>query len=50
MVGMQALSANLPPLPDGEGDSRSVLQRLLFDWATNSCRIIEHYQCILGFD
>jgi hypothetical protein len=31
-VGLQALSANLLPPPDGEGNDIAALQRLLRDW------------------
>ncbi len=49
MAGLQALSANLLPPPDGEGDGIAALRRLLSAWAANNRKIIERYKCILGF-
>lgn len=49
MVGLQALSANLLPPPDGEGGDIASLQRLLRDWIARNARAIERYKIVIGF-
>ena len=49
MVGLQALSANLLPAPDGEGNDIPALQRLLRDWIAKNGKIIDRYKLIVGF-
>ena len=49
MVGLQALSANLLPAPDGEGNSITDLLRIVHDWMTRNTCTIERYKLIGGF-
>jgi predicted amidohydrolase YtcJ len=49
LVGLQSLSANLLPPPDGEGRDIAALQRLLRDWAGRNARTTERYGFIVGF-
>jgi predicted amidohydrolase YtcJ len=48
-VGLQALSANLLPPPDGEGADIVALQRLLRDWISRNGPVIRRYGLIIGF-
>jgi predicted amidohydrolase YtcJ len=49
MVGLQALSANLLPPPDGEGSDIAAIQRLLRAWVAKNADVVERYDLILGF-
>nr|WP_223146025.1 amidohydrolase family protein [Iodobacter fluviatilis] len=49
MTGIQALSANLLPPPDGEGADIPALQRLLKDWASKNQAAIDAVGWIIGF-
>lgn len=49
MVGLQALAANLLPMPDGEGNAIPALQRILRDWVGKNGKIIARYGVIIGF-
>ncbi len=49
MVGLQALSANLLPPPDGEGGDIPALQRILRAWIAENGKVIERYGVIIGF-
>jgi predicted amidohydrolase YtcJ len=48
-VGIQAVSANLLPAPDGEGNSIADIVRLLRDWAGRNQDAIRRFHLILGF-
>jgi predicted amidohydrolase YtcJ len=48
-VGLQALSANMLPAPDGEGNTVKDLQRLLKDWIAENKSFIETTGWIIGF-
>jgi predicted amidohydrolase YtcJ len=49
MVGLQALSANLLPAPDGAGNDIAAIQRLLREWIGKNGAVIERYKLIVGF-
>jgi predicted amidohydrolase YtcJ len=49
MIGLQALSANLLPAPDGEGNDIGAIQRLLKDWIAKKTNAIDRYKFIIGF-
>lgn len=49
MVGLQALSANLLPPPDGEGQDIASIQRLMKEWIGKNGRVIERYKLAVGF-
>ncbi len=49
MVGLQAVSANLLPAPDGEGNSIADIIRLLRDWAQRNEAAVRRYGLIIGF-
>jgi predicted amidohydrolase YtcJ len=49
MIGVQALSANMLPAPDGEVNSIADLQRVLGEWAEAYPERIERAGFILGF-
>ena len=49
LIGLQALSANLLPPPDGEGGSVADLQRLLRDYVGNEPRLLDDLGWIIGF-
>lgn len=49
LTGIQALSANLLPPPDGEGADIPSLQRLLKDWASKNRKAIGKIGWIIGF-
>jgi predicted amidohydrolase YtcJ len=49
MIGVQALSANMLPAPDGEVNAIADLQRVLRDWAAAYPNRIEAAGFILGF-
>jgi predicted amidohydrolase YtcJ len=49
MTGIQALSANLLPPPDGEGANIPALQRLLKDWASKNQAATDAVGWIIGF-
>ena len=49
MSGIQALSANLLPPPDGEGSGIASLQRLLKDWAAKNQNATDKVGWIIGF-
>jgi predicted amidohydrolase YtcJ len=48
-TGIQALSANLLPPPDGEGADVASLQRLLKDWAAKNQAATDKVGWIIGF-
>ncbi|MBR0682976.1 amidohydrolase [Roseomonas eburnea] len=48
-VGLQAVSANLLPAPDGQGNDIAALQRLLREWMARSQPAIRRYGLIIGF-
>lgn len=49
MVGIQAVSANLLPAPDGEGNDIAAIVRLLREWVDRNQGAIRRYNLILGF-
>lgn len=49
MVGIQAISANLLPPPDGGGTSIAALQRILAEWTQAERAFVERYGIIMGF-
>lgn len=49
VCGLQALSANLLPAPDGAGDDIPALIRLLREWATANPQAVRRYGLIFGF-
>ena len=49
VTGIQALSANLLPPPDGEGADIASLQRLLKDWAAKNQTATDKVGWIIGF-
>jgi predicted amidohydrolase YtcJ len=49
LIGLQAVSANLLPPPDGEGRDVASLQRLLADWAANNEAFVKKVGWIVGF-
>lgn len=49
LTGLQALSANLLPPPDGEGADIASLQRLLKNWAARNPQAIAKVGWIVGF-
>lgn len=48
-IGLQALSANLLPPPDGNGRDIASLQKLLADWARRDNAILKKAGWIVGF-
>ncbi len=49
MIGFQALTANLLPPPDGEGNDIDSLISLLEDWATSNEKAVRDVGWIIGF-
>jgi predicted amidohydrolase YtcJ len=49
MVGLQALSANLLPAPDGEANDIAAIIRLLRDWQGRNQAAARRYNIIIGF-
>lgn len=49
LVGLQALSANLLPPPDGEGRDIASLQRLLKEWMAKNAKVVDRYKTVIGF-
>jgi predicted amidohydrolase YtcJ len=49
MGGMQALSANLLPPPDGDGSDIASLQKILRDWIAANAEAIRKVNLIVGF-
>ncbi len=49
MGGLQALSANLLPPPDGPSASISMLQETLQNWVAENAAVIEQVDLIVGF-
>ncbi|RYE85572.1 MAG: amidohydrolase, partial [Hyphomicrobiales bacterium] len=49
MIGLQSLSANMLPAPDGEGNDIAALQRLLREWVAKNATAIARYKIIVGF-
>jgi predicted amidohydrolase YtcJ len=49
LVGLQAISANLLPAPDGEGNTIPDIVRLLRDWAGRNEAAVRRYGLIIGF-
>ncbi len=48
-IGLQALSANMLPAPDGEVNDIAALQRVLKTWADNNEKLVKKVNLILGF-
>jgi predicted amidohydrolase YtcJ len=48
-VGLQAVSANLLPAPDGEGNSIAQLQAITRAWLDANRPFVERYKLIIGF-
>ncbi len=48
-AGFQAVSANLLPAPDGEGNSVDAIVRLLNAWAEENAEAVSAYGAIIGF-
>jgi predicted amidohydrolase YtcJ len=48
-VGLQAISANLLPAPDGEGNSIPDLQRVVRGWMEQNRPFIDRYKLVVGF-
>ena len=48
-AGFQAVSANLLPAPDGEGNSIEDVIHLLKDWQSKNSEAISRYNAIIGF-
>jgi hypothetical protein len=48
-VGLQALSANMLPAPDGEGNTVADLKRLLKEWMAENKSFIEKTGWVIGF-
>jgi predicted amidohydrolase YtcJ len=48
-VGLQALSANMLPAPDGEGNTVKDLQRILKDWIAQNKSFMDTTGWIIGF-
>lgn len=48
-VGIQALSANMLPAPDGEGNDIPALQRVLKEWAAKNEKATSKVGWIIGF-
>ncbi|NRB82883.1 MAG: amidohydrolase [Winogradskyella sp.] len=48
-VGLQAVSANLLPAPDGDGNSVEALQKILKDWIAENQEFIDTTGWIIGF-
>eukprot|EP01037_Dinobryon_pediforme_P015251 gene15251-15398_t len=49
MVGLQSLSANLLPAPDGQVNDIPALQRMLREWMPKNAQNIARYNLIMGF-
>jgi predicted amidohydrolase YtcJ len=49
MIGLQAVSANMLPMPDGEVNDISALQRVLKTWADKNEELAKKVNLILGF-
>ena len=49
LVGLQALSANMLPAPDGEVNSIADMQRILREWVAKNQAVIKDYNVIIGF-
>ncbi|MBY0335714.1 MAG: amidohydrolase [Acetobacteraceae bacterium] len=49
MVGIQAVSANLLPAPDGDANDIPSVVRLLREWAGRNADAVRRYQLIFGF-
>lgn len=48
-VGLQAMSANLLPAPDGEGNSIADLQRIARQWLAANKTFVDRYGVLIGF-
>lgn len=49
MIGLQALSANMLPAPDGEVNDIAALQHVLKKWADDNPEIVTKVNLIIGF-
>ena len=49
LVGLQALSANMLPAPDGEVNEIAALQEVLKTWADNNKELVKKVNLIIGF-
>ena len=48
-AGFQAVSANLLPAPDGNGNSIDDIVNLLKEWESNNAEAVSKYHAIIGF-
>jgi hypothetical protein len=48
-VGLQALSANLLPAPDGQANDIPAIQRIMREWLATNAGAVRRYGLILGF-
>jgi len=49
LIGLQALSANMLPAPDGEVNEIAALQEVLKTWADNNEELVKKVNLIIGF-
>jgi predicted amidohydrolase YtcJ len=49
LIGIQALSANMLPSPDGEVNDIASLQRVLKSWADSNAGVVKKVNLIVGF-
>jgi len=49
MIGLQALSANMLPAPDGEVNDIAALQHVLKTWADDNQEVVKKLNLIVGF-
>lgn len=49
MIGLQSISANMLPAPDGQANDIPTIQRLLREWIEKNAATIRRYKIIIGF-
>jgi predicted amidohydrolase YtcJ len=49
MIGLQSLSANLLPAPDGQANDIPSIERLLRDWIARNDATVRRYGLVIGF-
>lgn len=49
MIGLQSISANMLPAPDGDANDIRAIQRLLREWIAKNEATIRRYKIIIGF-
>ena len=49
MIGLQAMSANMLPAPDGEVNDIAALQQVLKTWADDNQEVVKNANLIIGF-